>query len=95
MMLVSRLLLGQQKQKSTHFLHIVLVPSFQIGGLLWKRRLCDISTDASVRGALLAKGPDSSLGEVHSGSCSEDIHMEEEKVEVKVQEDEVEDGRDK
>ena len=48
-----------------------------------------------VRGALLAKGPDSSLGEVHRGSCSEDIHMEEEKVEVKVQEDEVEDGRDK
>ena len=47
-----------------------------------------------VRGALLAKGPDSSLGEEHRGSCSEDIHMEEEKVEVKVQEDEVEDGRD-
>ena len=33
-----------------------------------------------VRGALLAKGPDSSLGEVHSGSCSGNIHMEEEKV---------------
>ena len=32
-----------------------------------------------VRGALLAKGPDSSLGEVHRGSCSEEIHMEEEK----------------
>ena len=48
-----------------------------------------------VRGAFLAKGPDSSLGEVHRGSYSEDIHMEEEKVEVKVQEDEVEDGRDK
>ena len=48
-----------------------------------------------MRGALLAKGPDSSLGEVHRGSCSEDIHMEEEMVEVKVQEDEVEDGRDK
>ena len=29
------------------------------------------------RGALLAKGPDSSLGEVHRKSCSEDIHMEE------------------
>ena len=40
---------------------------------------------------LLAKGPDSSLGEVHRGSGSEDIHMEEEKVEVKVQEEEVED----
>ena len=48
----------------------------------------------SVRGALLAKGPDSSLGDVHRGSCSEDIHMEEEKIEVKVQEDEVEDERD-
>ena len=49
-----------------------------------------------MRGAFLAKGPDSSLGEVHRGSCSgEDIHMEEEKVEVKVQEDEVEDERDK
>ena len=47
-----------------------------------------------MRGALLAKGPDSSLGEVHRGSCSEDIHMQEEKVEVKVQEEEVEDGRD-
>ena len=41
------------------------------------------------------KGQNSSSGEVHRGSCSEDIHMEEEKVEVKVQEDEVEDGRDK
>ena len=29
-----------------------------------------------MRGALLVKGPDSSLGEVHKGSCSEDIHME-------------------
>ena len=28
-------------------------------------------------------------------SCSGNIHMEEEKVEVKVQEEEVEDGRDK
>ena len=43
-----------------------------------------------MRGALLAKGPDSSLGEVHRGSCSGNIHMEEEKVEVNVQE-EVED----
>ena len=49
----------------------------------------------SARGALLAKRPDCSLGEVHRGSCSEDMHMKEEKVEVKVQEDEVEDGRDK
>ena len=45
-----------------------------------------------MRGALLAKGPDSSFGEVHRGSCSEPIHMDEE---VKDQEDEVEDGRDK
>ena len=37
-----------------------------------------------MRGALLAKGPDSSVGEVHRGPCSKDIHMEEEKVEVKV-----------
>ena len=44
-----------------------------------------------VRGVLLAKGPDSSMGEGHRGSCSEDIHIEEEKVEVKVQEEEVED----
>ena len=44
-----------------------------------------------MRVALLAKGPDSSLGEVHRGSCSEDIHTEQEKVEVKVQEEEVED----
>ena len=48
-----------------------------------------------MRGALLTKGPDSSLGEVHKGFCSGNIHMEEEKVKVKVQEDEVEDGKDK
>ena len=47
-----------------------------------------------VRGALLARGPDSSLGEVHRGSCSGNIHMEEE-TEVKVQKNDVEDGRDK
>ena len=47
-----------------------------------------------VRGASLAKGPDSSLGEVLKGSWSGNIHMEEERVEVKVQEDEAEDGRD-
>ena len=44
-----------------------------------------------VRGALLAKGPDSSLGEVHRRSCCEDINIEDEKVEVKVQKKEVED----
>ena len=53
------------------------------------------SVSGTVRGALLARGPDSSLSEVHKGSCSGNIHMEEEKVEVKDQEDEVEDGRDK
>ena len=53
---------------------------------------CAPPTPRTVRGALLAKGPDSSLGEVHRGYCSEDNHMEEEKVEVKVREDEVEDG---
>ena len=41
----------------------------------------------------MTKGP--GCCEVHKGSGSEDIHMEVEKVEVKVQEDEVEDGRDK
>ena len=45
-----------------------------------------------VRGALLAKGPNSSFGEVHTGSCSDEVHMEEERVEGKVQtEEEVED----
>ena len=48
-----------------------------------------------VKGALMATLPISSLGEVHRGSCSGNIQMEEEKVEVKVQEDEVEDGRNK
>ena len=47
-----------------------------------------------MRGALLAKGPDSSFGGMHRGSCSDDDHMEDEKEEVKVQEEEVEDGGD-
>ena len=47
--------------------------------------------DQPVGGRFLAKGPDSSLGEVHRGSRTEDIHMEGEKVEVKVQEEEVAD----
>ena len=46
----------------------------------------------NVRGALLTKGPDSSVAEAHRGFNSEPIHMEDE---VKDQEDEVEDGRDK
>ena len=48
-----------------------------------------------MRRALLAKRPDSSLGVVQRGSFSSNIHMEVEKVEVKVQEEEVEDGRDR
>ena len=47
-----------------------------------------------VRGGLLAKEPDSSVGGVPVGYYPEGIHMEEEKVEVKVQEEEVEDERD-
>ena len=45
-----------------------------------------------VRGALLTRGPDSSFAEAHRVFCSEPIHIEHE---VKDQEDEVEDGRDK
>ena len=40
---------------------------------------------------LLAKGPDSSSGEVHRRSCYDEVHMEEERM-VKVQEEEVEDN---
>ena len=39
-----------------------------------------------MRRALLAKGPDSSsLGEVHKNSCPDEVHMEEEEAQVKVQ----------
>ena len=51
-----------------------------------------LSIPESVRGALLAKGPDSSFAEAHWVFCSEPIHIEDE---VKDQENEVEDGRDK
>ena len=44
-----------------------------------------------VRGALLARGPDSSFAEAHRGFYSEPTHIEDE---VKDLEDEVEDGRD-
>ena len=44
-----------------------------------------------MRGELLTKGPDSSFAEGHRGFTSEPIHTDE----VKDQEDEVEDGRDK
>ena len=50
------------------------------------------SPGTSVRGALLAKGPDSSFAEAHRGFNSEPIHIEDA---VKGQEDEVEDWRDK
>ena len=46
----------------------------------------------AVRGALLTRRPDSSFAEAHMGFSSEPIHTEDE---VKDQEDEVEDGRDK
>ena len=45
-----------------------------------------------MRVALLAKVPNSSFAEAHRWVNSEPIHMEDE---VKDQEDEVEDGRDK
>ena len=38
-----------------------------------------------MRGAFLAKGPDSSIGGVPVGYCPEEVHMEEEGVQVKVQ----------
>ena len=40
----------------------------------------------------MTKGPDSPFGELHKRSCCGNIHKEEE---LKDQEDEVEDGRDK
>ena len=52
--------------------------------LLWMCMHCE-------RG-VVGQRADSSLGEVHRGSCSGNIHKEEEKVEVKVQEDEAEGG---
>ena len=61
-----------------------IVHSNSIGppSILWKERCWP-------------KGQTPPLAEVHRGSCSGNIHMEEEKVEVKVQEDEAEDGKDK
>ena len=71
------------------------VRGHRVAGLLLKENFGGLwvveIVEEPVRGTLLAKRPDSSLGEVHRGSCSEDIHMEEENVEVKVQEEEVED----
>ena len=43
-----------------------------------------------VRGAFSAKGPDSSFGGVPVGYCPDEVHMEEEGVQVKVQVEEEE-----
>ena len=45
-----------------------------------------------VRGVILAKGPDSSFGGVPVGYCPDEVHMEEEEVQVKVQAEEEEIG---
>ena len=45
-----------------------------------------------VRGACSAKGSDSSVGGVPVGSCLDEVHMEEEGVQVKVQAEEEEIG---
>ena len=42
-------------------------------------------TPPFLRGALLAKGPDYSFGGVPVGYCPDEVHMEEEGVQVKVQ----------
>ena len=49
-------------------------------------------TDHNVREALLAKGPDSSVGGVPVGYCPDEDHMEDEEVQVKVQVEEEERG---
>ena len=38
-----------------------------------------------VRGVLLATGPDSSVGGVPVGYCPDEVHMEEEEVQIKIQ----------
>ena len=43
-----------------------------------------------MRGVSLAKGPDSSLGGVPVGYCLDEVHMEEEGVQVQVQKEEEE-----
>ena len=45
-----------------------------------------------MRGVFLAKGPDSSVGGVPVGYCLDEVHMEEEEVQVKVQVEEEEIG---
>ena len=44
------------------------------------------------RGVLLAKGPDSSFGGVPVGYCPDEVHMEEEEVQVQVQAEQAEMG---
>ena len=41
-----------------------------------------------MRGVFLAQGPDSSVGGLPVGYCSDEVHLDEEKVQVKVQEEE-------
>ena len=45
-----------------------------------------------MRGVLLTKGPDSSVGGVPVGSCLDEVHMEEEGIKVLVQAEEEEIG---
>ena len=45
-----------------------------------------------MRAALLARGPDSSVGGVPVEYCPDEVHMEEEEVQVKVQVEEEEIG---
>ena len=45
-----------------------------------------------MRGVLLTKGPESSVGGVPVGSCLDDVHMEEKRVKVQVQAQEEEIG---
>ena len=60
---------------------------------LWKVVVVkEVGLNSRMRGALLTKGPDSSFAEAHRAFNSEPIHIEDE---VKDQEDEAEDGRDK
>ena len=54
--------------------------------------LCNTTLRYFVRGVLLAKGPDSSVGGVPVGSCLDDVHMEEKVVKVQVQAEEEEIG---
>ena len=52
-----------------------------------------MTSSPSVRGVLLTKGPDSSVGGVPVGYCPDEVHMEEEGVKVQVQAEEEEIGK--